>query len=122
MTRFPTGEDREDFRVLQLNLAADEARAPFPAERISVQVVFYDRNAFTGEIVPSRFVASRGRVPLAAEPWNPGDTRTVTVPYAVPKSSDAPAAARFHGYRIRVYAGGRLCDELAKPPSLTSQP
>jgi hypothetical protein len=122
MTRFPAGEDREDFRVLQINLAADEARAAFPAERVTVSVVFYDRTSPTGEIAPSRFVLSRGRVPLTAGPWNPGDTRMVTVPYALPKVSDAPAAARFHGYRIRVYSGDRLSDELAKPATLPSLP
>ncbi len=122
MTRFPAGEDREDFRVLQISLAADEARTPFPAERVTVSVAFFDRTASTGEVAPSRFVLSRGRVPLTAGPWNPGDTRMVTVPYALPKVSDAPAAARFHGYRIRVYAGDRLSDELAKPAALPSLP
>lgn len=122
MTRFPAGEDREDFRVLQINLAADEARASFPAERVTVSVVFYDRTAPTGGVAPSRLVISHGRVPLAAGPWNPGDTRMVTVPYAIPKISDAPATARFHGYRIRVYSGDRLSDELAKPSTLPSLP
>lgn len=112
ITRFPASADQEDFRMLQLEFSS-EARAAFDAGRATVEVVFYERSEATGAVTPSRTVASRGPVPIAAGAWRPGEVKSMSVPYSIQKSASS-AALRYHGFRVRVFAGGRLVDEQTK--------
>lgn len=122
MTRFPPPSDQMDFRVLEVALSAGTEGSAFPSDRVSVEVVFYDRSEPPGRVFPSRIVPSRGRVTLAQGRWNPGETKSVVVPYAVAKAAAETDTTRFHGFRVRVYTDGRLVQEQARPAGLPAAP
>ena len=119
VTRFPPPAEQQDFRVLEVSMTADAGGRPFRSDRIAVEVVFFDRSEPPGRVFPSRAVPPRGRLAVAQGTWNPGETKAVVVPYAVPKSSDA-SGFRYHGFLIRLYADGELIGEQSKPAGLAA--
>lgn len=117
VTRFPPPAEQQDFRVLEISLTADAGGQPFPSDRIAVEAVFFDRSEPAGSVFPSRAVPPKGRIRVAQGTWKPGETKAVVVPYAVPKSTDT-STFRYHGFRVRVYADGKILGEQSKPAGL----
>ncbi len=126
MRRFQGDDHNEELRVIEAEVQLDPSSPPVACERLVLEVTFYDRTD-AGRIVPTRSARGGGRFLVPPNPsprWTPGETRTFSFSYAVPRGARETEAqqhgapASFFGYRLRVFADGRPAGEYAKPSDL----
>ncbi len=121
-TRFQESDDFDEMRVVEVQLKSADSVREVASDSIRVDITFFDMDARTGRILPTRAVVSKPVIDGSA-PWRPGETRKVTGSYVVPKGfrgseTNAGRNEQFYGYVVRVYYNGTLQDEDARPVSL----
>lgn len=119
LRRFPDSEDYDDMRLVRITLEI-VGPAPAPAP-VRVEVAFFDQDSGAGTPTLSRAMMPRVEAQLAG-PWQPDRTLAASAAYVVPAGFRAANRCSFHGYIVRVYAGGELQDEAARPMDLLAQP
>ena len=119
LQRFPDSEDYDDMRLVRITLEA--SGPPPPSSSLKVEVVFFDQDARTGAPTLTRAMPPRVEA-QAAGVWQADGTLTASAAYVVRAGFRATHLCRFHGYVVRVYAGGTLQDEAARPIDLLAQP
>lgn len=119
LQRFPDSEDYDDMRLVRVTLEA--SGAPPPPSSLKVEVVFFDQDARTGAPTLTRAMPPRVEAQPAGA-WQPDGTLAASAAYVVRAGFRAANRCRFHGYVVRVYSGGVLQDEAARPLDLLAQP
>ncbi len=124
--RFQAGEDYEEMRTLQIDLAPASPGLRVDRGAVRVEVTFYDRDPETGAVEPTEArVSQEAGQPAAA--WGREGENIVSATYVVPRGLRAGQLAQgrariFHGYRVRVFYRDRLQDEVAVPRTLAGLP
>jgi len=119
LQRFPDSEDYDDMRLVRITLEA--SGPPPPSSSLKVEVVFFDQDTRTGAPTLTRAMPPRVEA-QAAGAWQADGTLIASAAYVVRAGFRATNPCRFHGYVVRVYAGGTLQDEAARPIDLLAQP
>ncbi|MFH0909826.1 MAG: FHA domain-containing protein [bacterium] len=122
--RFPQTEDYDEMRVFDITLAPVAADEVIEDGSVRVEAWFFDEDLDTGSVLLTRAIAPRDPI-VPRGLWAPGEEKSVTVSYVVPKgfrfADPAPDGRRqFHGYIVQVYRGNELQDETARPRTLLS--
>ncbi len=122
-SRFPQAEEFAEMRLLKVRLVPKVPVDTIDASDIRVQVEFYDRDAQSGAVKPSKAIVTAG--PLEPEgTWLPEQDRTLEATYVVPKSGPGfdRRGALYYGHVVRVYYGDVLQDVYARPLDLAKRP
>jgi len=122
--RFPKTEDYDEMRVFDIALMPTATGAMLKDGSVRVEVWFFDEDLSNRSVSVTRAIAPRDPL-LPRGLWAPGEEKSVTASYVVPKGfrfeSPAPDGnKRFHGYVVQAYLGNELQDELARPTTLLS--
>jgi hypothetical protein len=124
--KFQASGEYDEMRVFHINLRGRDGEALDPAD-VRVFVAFYDRNADTGRPAPTRAVAPADLLRVDGR-WAPGETKSVTATYILPKGFRAEELRlhrerrEFDGYWIRVFHKDALVDEDINPDDLAALP
>ncbi|MCX7817816.1 MAG: FHA domain-containing protein [Kiritimatiellae bacterium] len=118
LTRFPPDTERDEVRVLNLQLQLDGVREPLPLDQLQVDVAFFDRRGDPPRVFRSRVAQGSRRFNLTGEPWQPGEVRQLSFSYLVPRGARERDGSAFHGYRVRVFHRGQTVLETARPADL----
>ncbi|MCO5067142.1 MAG: FHA domain-containing protein [Kiritimatiellae bacterium] len=125
--RFQGNEEFDEMRVLHIHIRPrlDEGRVD--SDSLEVRVVFFDRASGSSTAVPTD--ATVPTEPLRVDgDWAPGEQKTVTATYVIPRRFREEEALRtgqrrvYDGYRVQVWYKGALQDEEATPRSLLKGP
>lgn len=99
--------------------AASAAQEDVPVE---VEVVFFDQDAESGRVSPTRAIVPTQRLKTEGQ-WSATHPKVVTASYLVPRDAreqDLRKGRReqYYGYVVRIYCNGELQDEDAHPRGL----
>ncbi|HMP72850.1 MAG TPA: FHA domain-containing protein [Kiritimatiellia bacterium] len=125
--RFQASEEHDELRALRISLRPAVNEASISVPDVKVVVEFFERNMGSDEIVLSTANQGTSLVTLSGA-WVPGETRTVTASYMIPKGArereriETGKRRGYEGYRVLVYYQGDLQDEDASPRRLLDQP
>ncbi len=117
--RFPDSEDYDDMRLVHVTL--ESSGTPPPPSSVRVEVAFFDEDVGSGALTLTRGMPPRAEARVSGG-WQADGTLGASAAYVVPAGLHASGRCRFHGYVVRVYAGGVLQDEAARPLDLLAQP
>ncbi len=118
--RFPDAGDYDEMRMFALKLVPVQQGDPLDRSLLRVEFSFFDRDADTGEVVPSAAEVTTQEEPAGPD-WGRSVTRVATATYLAPNGTrDAETRPRrvFHGYRVRVFYEDVLQDEACAPHKL----
>jgi pSer/pThr/pTyr-binding forkhead associated (FHA) protein len=118
-SRFPQADDFAEMRLVKVKLVPKVAVDTIDVSDVRVQVVFYDRDARSGAVKPTKAIVTTG--PLEPDgAWLPEQERTLDATYVVPKSrlGGGRRNARYYGHVVRVFYGDTLQDVYARPLDL----
>lgn len=124
--KFQATGEYEEMRVVHVNLRMRPGET-ISAMDVRVLVTFYDRDADTGKIVPSRAIVPGAALRIEGH-WNPEDTKTITATYTLPKNFRRDEFRSTHrnlvyaGYRVQVFLLGEVVDEDASSNDLLELP
>ena len=120
--KFPDNERVREMRTVTVRLQPGMPGDMTDARAVVVEVSFYDREAQSGNVAPSRTGGGVSRLNVPG-PWGEGEIKTVTATYTIPAvSAGSPSRAeQFYGYAVRVYHHGALQAAIAEPPTLLAQ-
>jgi len=124
ITRFPADEERDDVRVLNVQLRLDGVREAIPLDRLGVEVTFFDRAGDPPRVFPSRHAPGPRRFTLTGDPWRPGEVRQLTFSYVIPRGGrqrdfrEQGAEVAYYGYRLKVLYDGAPVAVHARPQDL----
>ncbi len=121
--RFQGNDEFDEMRALHIHIRPRLSEGRIDASELEVRVVFFDRAAGSSTSVPTG--AAVPSEPLRVEgSWGPGEQKTVTATYIVPRHFREEEARRigqkrvYDGYRVQVWYKGELQDEDAAPRNL----
>jgi len=121
--RFRETGDYDELRVVRITLRRGDDRSSIVARDVLVTVDFFDRTESAGEVVPTGALVNDEGLEVIGT-WPPGEVRTVTATYMVPKGFRAAEkqqlgeARSYHGYRIKVYYKNELQDQSSMPKNI----
>lgn len=117
--KFPENAEFSEMRVLDITFAPVSANDAIDMKAVRTEVTFFDEDLASGRIVATRAMVAVSP-PKPEREWLPGETRTVTATYLVPRQPGAPVPRReqYYGYAVRVFLGGAPQAEDARPTSL----
>lgn len=118
LNKFPSTDSYQEMRTLTIKLQQTSI-IDIETDSVTIEVVFYDRNAETGDVFPSRMIVPQNPIKVAG-PWNQEQQKVTTATYTVPNTSTSIGASRpqFRGFTIRLFQDGVLQDLTCKPADL----
>ena len=121
--KFQEREEFDEMRVVNVELQCAGAPRNVDPSALRVEVAFFDQDAASGAIAPTRAIVSVPQLKAAdvAGKWD--RNQTVTATYVVPKGmrlreSGMGRREHYYGYLVRVFHKDALLDQDSRPHTL----